>query len=155
MSSFTYDFSDFEGFAEKLRQSEQVVSQELRAGIDRTTLTGEGFTKENTPVRTGQLRRSIIHKAATYGGGVARGSWGTNTPYAKPVEDGRRGFAASPGKVLAFRPKGSTRVIFRKRVGPAKGHFMFRKAMIRIRPVHRREMDAAIKRIITRLGGAR
>ena len=154
MSSFSYDFSDFDDFAARMQKAPEIVGQELKTGVDRTTMTGEGFTKENTPVATGHLRRSISFTPATYGGGIARGQWGTVTPYARPVEEGRRGFSAGPGKVLAFKPKGSDRVIFRKRVGPAAGAFMFRKAMLRIRPVHRREMDGAIKRIIARLGGA-
>ena len=154
MSSFTIDFSDFDDFAARMQKAPEIVGQELKTGVDRTTIAGEGFTKENTPVATGNLRRNIIHKAATFSGGMARGSWGTVTPYARRVEEGRRGFSAGPGKVLAFKPKGSDRVIFRKRVGPAAGAFMFKKAMLRIRPVHRREMDGAIKRIIARLGGA-
>jgi len=151
--SFNIDFSEVHAWAGKVLNSENIVSQELRAGVDRTTLQGEGFTKEATPVRTGHLRRGIAHKAAVYAGGAATGSWGTNVPYAPPVEEGRRGFSAGPGKVLRFQPKGANGFIYRKRVGPAKGHFMFQKAKNRIRPVFRREMDGYIRRIVARLGG--
>lgn len=151
MSAFEFRFDDAHAFAAKMAAAPQIVGQEMTQGINRLTIKGEAFTKAETPVKTGHLRRSITHKPATFGGGVARGSWGTATPYALPVERGRRGFSAGPGKMLRFEIGG--KVLYRKRVGPAKGHFMFRKAEIRIRPMVKTEFQAVNRRIIARLGG--
>lgn len=50
---------------------------------------------------------------------------GPTVHYAKWVEEGRGPIHARPGGVLAFKPKGSSKMVFAKRVGPAKGiHFM-------------------------------
>lgn len=150
-----FDTREIQRWGDKLLASEKIVSGELRAGVDRTTAKGDEFTKEGTPLGpTKTLRRSTMVAPATYYGGVAKGSWFNLTPYAPIVESGRGPIVASPGKVLRFKPKGSDTFIYRKRVGPAKGHFMFRKAYQRIKPIYRREMDGAITRIVTRLGGA-
>lgn len=45
---------------------------------------------------------------------------GSDLHYAKWAEGGRGPIVARPGKVLAFRPRGSSTVVFAKRVGPAK-----------------------------------
>lgn len=70
-----------------------------RAGVVRSTATGD----------------AIYVEAATF--------------YARWVENGRGPVYARPGGVLAFVPKGGTRVIFRKRVGPAKGIRFLRRAL--------------------------
>lgn len=149
---FDIRFDDAKEFAARMAQAPQIVGDELTTGVDRLTLQGERFTKVETPVRTGHLRRSIAMTPAVFAGGVATGSWGTATPYARYVEEGRGPVVASPGKMLRFTVGG--RVLFRKRVGPARGRFMFRKALQRVRPLVQREMSAAISRIVSRLGGA-
>lgn len=147
---FEFRFDDAFEFAARMNAAEQVVGDEMTQGIDRLTLQGEAFTKAETPVKTGHLRRSIAHQPATYGGGVATGSWGTATPYAPYVEDGRGPVVASPGKMLRFEIGGT--VLYRKRVGPAAGKQMFRKATQRIRPMVAREFSAVAARIIARMG---
>lgn len=148
---FELRFDDAKAFAARMDAAPQIVGDELTQGIDRLTLQGEAFTKAETPVRTGLLRRSIAHKPATFGGGVATGSWGTATPYARYVEDGR-GPVVARGRALRFVIGGT--VFYRKRVGPAAGKHMFRKATQRIRPMVAREMSAVAARIIARMGGA-
>lgn len=148
-----FRFDDAHAFARKMAVAPEIVGKELTRAVDRITIQGEAYTKIETPVRTGHLRRSIAHKPAVFAGGVARGSWGTSTPYALPVEYGRRGFSARSGGVLRFVPKGSTKPIYRKRVGPAAGHFMFRKAKERIRPIVRREFRSATRNIVIQIVG--
>lgn len=151
---FDIRFDDARAFAARMAQAPQIVGDELTRSVDRVTLQGERYTKVETPVHTGHLKRSIAMQPATFAGGAATGSWGTNVPYALPVEEGRRGFSAGPGKVLRFIPKGSSTPIYRKRVGPARGHFMFKKALAKVRPLVGREMRDGIRRIVVRLGGA-
>src|SRR5690606_8708354 len=98
---FEFRFDDAKAFAARMDAAPQIVGDELTSGIDRLTLQGEAFTKAETPVRTGHLRRSIAHKPATFGGGVATGSWGTATPYARYVEEGR-GPVVARGRALRF-----------------------------------------------------
>lgn len=150
---FEFRFDDGHAFARKMAKAPEIVGKEMTRAVDRLTVRGEGFTKVETPVRKGHLRRSIAHKTAVFAGGVARGSWGTATPYAIPVERGRKGFSAGPGKVLRFIPKGSTKPIYRKRVGPATGHWMFRKAERRLRPYVRREFRDATRNIVVQIVG--
>lgn len=151
MSNVTFDATEMFEFAGRWDGAEQIVGQELTRGIDRVTIRAEAITKQNTGVKSGHGRRSITHKPATFGGGVAKGSWGTNVWYMKIHENGRGSVVASPGKMLRFEIGG--KVLFRKRVGPAAGRFMFRKAMIQVRPMVRREMQASAQRIASRLGG--
>lgn len=148
---FEIRFDDAKAFAQRLQAAPEIVGDEMTQGIDRLTIQGEAFTKAETPVRTGLLRRSIAHKPATFGGGVATGSWGTATPYARYVEDGR-GPVVARGRALRFTIGGT--VFYRKRVGPAAGKGMFRKATQRIRPMVDREFRAVAARIIARMGGA-
>jgi hypothetical protein len=147
---FEFRFDDAKAFATRLNAAPQIVGEEMTKGVDRLTIQGEAFTKADTPVKTGNLRRSIAHKPATFGGGVARGSWGTATPYAKWVEEGRGPIVAGPGKVLRFEIGGT--VLYRKRVRGAAGRFMFRNATARIRPMVAREFAAVGKRIVARMG---
>lgn len=151
---FDVRFDDARAFAARMAQAPQIVGDELTRSVDRLTLQGERYTKVETPVRTGHLRRSIAMSPATFAGGAATGSWGTATPYARWIEEGRGPVVASPGKVLRFIPKGSSTPIYRKRVGPARGHFMFKKALAKVRPLVGREMRDGIRRIVVRLGGA-
>lgn len=70
-----------------------------RAGVVRSTTTGD----------------AVYVEAATF--------------YALWVENGRGPVHARPGGVLAFVPKGGSRVIFRTSVGPAKGIKFLRRAL--------------------------
>lgn len=150
MADFEFRFDDAYRLAQRMAAAPQIVGEEMTRGIDRLTLQGEGFTKAETPVKTGHLRRSIAHKPATFAGGVATGSWGTATPYGRYVEEGR-GPVVARGRALRFEIGG--RVLYRKRVGPAQGRWMFRKATARIRPMIPREMNAVLRRIVARMGG--
>ena len=102
---FAIRFDDARAFAARMAQAPQIVGDELTRSVDRLTLQGERYTKVETPVRTGHLRRSIAMSPATFAGGAATGSWGTATPYARWIEEGRGPVVASPGKA-ALHPEG-------------------------------------------------
>jgi hypothetical protein len=140
-------------FSGRMLRSRQVVSEELRAGVDRCTALGERGSKQEVGVRTGHLRRSITTSRAVFAGGVARGSWGTNVPYARVHHDGRGPVVATNAKALRFVVNG--RVLYRKRVGPAKGNPFLRSVAARLRPRFVREFDVARNRIVVRLAGGR
>lgn len=138
-------------FSARMARSRTIVGEELSRAVDRCTFLGERESKGEVGVVTGHLRRSITASRATFAGGVARGSWGTNVPYARHVEFGRGPVVASPGKVLRFTIGG--RVLYRKRVGPARPRpFLFNVAA-RLKPRFRAEFATARTTIIRRLSG--
>lgn len=61
--------------------------------MSRIVITVEGQTKRRTPVRTGNLRRSITHRVERAG---ERGVVGTNISYAVFVHEGTRFMEAQP-----------------------------------------------------------
>lgn len=139
-----------EAFARRMAGSRAVVGEELARAVDRCTALGERESKGLVAVRTGHLRRSIAASRATFAGGVARGSWGTNVPYARHVEFGR-GPVVARGRALRFAVGGRT--IYRKRVGPARARpFLFNVAA-RLRPRFAAEFAAARDRVVARLTG--
>lgn len=144
-----FQFDDAHAFAGKLAGAQQVVQREMIAATNRLTLQGVAFAMQATPVRTGHLRRSNAAEPATFGGGVVTGKYGNATPYAPPVEFGRRGFSAGPGKVLRFVVGGQ--VLYRKSVGPAAARPFIRPSVARLRPLVPVEYGAALQRIIARL----
>lgn len=144
------DASDFFALGSRYAGAERVVGNALTRGVDRITIAGEGFAKQEVGVRTGHLRRSIAHKPATFGGGVARGSYGTATPYARYHEEGR-GPVVARGRALRFTIGGRT--IYRKRVGPAAGRWYMRKSRQRLGPIIARESKRMGADIIAGLGG--
>lgn len=147
---------DFDPFISRMAAAEPVVRDELRAGVDRTTLQGERLAKQhiraNGSVVTGTLFRGTTATPAVWGGGQVTGRYGTAVPYAKYVENGR-GPVVARGRALRFRPKGSGGYIFRKRVGPARPRPFMRPTVPVIRSVYAREMRASAQRIIAKLGG--
>lgn len=150
MSTITIDASEVYAFGARMRGGEAVVRSEVGRSMDRLVIQGEGFAKQNAPVRTGHLRRSIAYEATSWAGATARAAWGTATPYAEWVENGR-GPVVARGRALRFEIAG--RVIYRKRVGPAKGSRFMARSAERVRPLVGKEMDAAGNRIVLRLVG--
>lgn len=149
MSAITVDASQVMAFGIRMRAGEQVVRSEVGRAMDRLVIQGEGFAKQGVRVKTGHARRSIAHEPTRWGGGTARAAWGANFPYAEWEENGR-GPVVARGKALRFEIAG--RVIYRKRVGPAKGSRFMRKSLDRVRPLVGKEIDAAGNRIVMRLG---
>lgn len=141
------DLPDFIG---DMVGAEASVRQELVTGVNRTALQGEALAKRGAPVRTGQLRRSIAATPASASAGGVTATYGTATPYAPYVEYGRGPVVAGPGKVLRFEVGG--RVLYRKRVGPARPRPFIGPTVMQVRSILTREVDAAVIRILARLG---
>lgn len=96
--------------------------------IARRTIRVQSRARQLCPVDTGRLRSSISHQVKIENG-IPVGIVGTNVKYARWVHDGRGPITAKPGKVLAFKPKGSNAVVFARSVGPAKGQPFLTKAL--------------------------
>lgn len=153
MSDFTFEFLDAFEFAELMAAAPDVVEAEITTATDRVAIYGMGVSIKATPWKTGHLRRSHAQIPTSYSAGYARGGWGNATPYAEAVEKGRRGFSAKPGKVLAFTPKGSNQVIFRKSVGPAAAQPFMEPGREAAESRMDAEFSGAITRIVEALGG--
>ena len=147
--SLHIDASDFDRFGNRLGGAQRVVGNALTRGVDRLTIAAEGFAKQEVGVKTGHLRRSIAHRPATFAGGVATGSVGTNVPYARIHEEGR-GPVVARGKALRFQIGGKT--LYRKRVGPAAGRWYMKKARARVAPLMRREAQRMGAEIMADMG---
>jgi Bacteriophage HK97-gp10, putative tail-component len=150
------------GLARRLAGADRVVGEELARAVDRTTLAGEAVSKRLAPVDTGHLRRSIARERAVWAGGRALGRWGTNLPYAAPVEEGRRAGAPMPpaGVLLGWMRRhgipAAAEFPLRRAIGrrgiPAKPYL--KPALAQVRAPFRRECEAALARAARRLLGA-
>lgn len=136
-------------FGTRIGQAQNAIRDELRISTDRLTIQGAGFAQGPAPVRTGHLRRSIAHKPAVSAGGTVTGSYGTATPYARIVEEGR-GAITARGKALRFTIGGQ--VLYRKSVGPAAPRPFMRPSVERLRPLVGREYRAGLQRALARIG---
>ena len=158
MSDFDIRFEGLSEFVKRMQGADDVVRDEMVKATNRITLKGEAFAKQrvrnNGSVVTGTLVRSIAATPARWAGGEATGMFGTAVPYASIVEDGRGPITARPGKVLRFKPKGSSKFIFRKRVGPARAKPFIEPTRRWIVAVAEREYTVAARRIVQRLEGA-
>ncbi len=104
--TFTVDATDWVTMARQFGASAQVIEEELVIATRRVILVVEGLAKRYVKVDQGHLRRSITSKAEPIAGG-ARGIAGTNTPYAKAVERGRRAGAPMPpaGSLIGWKKR--------------------------------------------------
>jgi phage gpG-like protein len=134
----------------RLTGAERVVGAELRTMVNRLTIAGARASQGKVGVKTGTLRRSLTHQPATFAGGVARGAFGSNVPYARVHNDGR-GPVVARGRALRFTIGGV--VIFRKSVGPAKGRRYMEAGAAEVRRRMPGEI-AQLKRRIARALGA-
>lgn len=100
---------------DKLHTVAQRLPQQRRAALVKAAIIVEGEAKKRAPHDTGRLRSSITHALRDDETAVV----GTNIIYAPIQEFGgpKRNVIIEPkrAKVLAFIPKGETKVIFRKR----------------------------------------
>lgn len=126
-----------------------IVKEEMTTAMNRSVLMVEGSAKRIVPVKTGNLRRSLTHEVRATGGGVI-GVVGTNVKYARIVEEGRGPVVARAGGMLRFEIGGQ--VIFRNRVGPAKGKPYLKPGLRANQARIEREFDGAIIRVVRRIG---
>lgn len=145
---FDVDVSQITAWVHTVSGAEPIVHAEMTTAMQRSVLTLEGRAKGLAPVKTGTLRRSITGVVRP-GGGTITGVVGTNVPYARYVEFGR-GPVVAKGRALRFTIGG--RVLFRKRVGPAKANPFFRTAFAQSQAAILREFAEVIPRVARRLG---
>jgi hypothetical protein len=135
----------------RMQQAPQIVKEEMIRGVNEMAMAGQAQAMKLVGVKTGHLRRSITTTKATFAGGTVTASYGTNVPYARFHEEGRGPIVARPGRVLRFTING--KVLFRKRVGPAKGRRFFKGSLDWLRPQVARHARVMKQRIVNRLGG--
>jgi hypothetical protein len=149
--SISVDLGDIGDFNRRMQQAPQIIREEMVKGVNNATSAGTRQAHAYAPVKTGFLRGTIIRQPAAFAGGTVTGSYGTNTTYARIVEEGRGPVVAKPGKYLRFEIGG--KVFFRKRVGPAKGKFYMKRSRQWLEPQLSAEFRAVAQRIVNRLGG--
>ena len=142
------DASDAFRTATAFRQGPAIANDELRIGMQRSVHAVLGQSMKNTPVITGHLRRGQTSEVRGAGGTLI-GVVGTNVPYARAVHDGRGPVEARPGGVLRFVIRG--KVLYRKRVGPAKANPFMRNALAQMRPTIHKEFALVAGRIAKRI----
>lgn len=159
---FTVDISELVTLAQRYRGAGPVIQDELVNAGERASLAIEGLAKKYAPVDTGTLRRSITHAATPLAGGV-RAVAGTNVPYAKEVEEGRKPFEMPPGTLIRSgwlrrhnMPDSAEFFIRRKiaRFGIKPQPYLGR-AFAELKPQIEREFRAVPGRVLVRLRGGR
>jgi len=157
VTDLDFQFSDAYDMSARWARAPQITEREMVAATNRLTLQGERTAKQLAPVKTGNLRRAITASPATFGGGTVTGRWGVSVqskdgfPYHITAERGRRGFSASPGKVLVFTIGGRT--IHTKRVRAAAGRWYMRGSASAVKPRIVPEYRGALSRIIAAIAG--
>jgi hypothetical protein len=114
--------------ARRFTGAEAIIGRELVTMVDRLTIAGSTEAKGRVGVKTGTLR--------------------SNVPYAKVHNDGR-GPVVARGRALRFTIGGQ--VLFRKRVGPARGRKYMEAGAAVIRRRMPGEVAAAARRITAAL----
>lgn len=150
MSVIRIESPELAEFAHRYANAKTIIEEEMTGGVTRVAQAGEHKAKSLTPYKTGHLRRSITHTPAVFAGGTAMAMYGTNVPYARWVEEGRGPVVAKRARALRFTING--RVLFRKRVGPAKGKFYMKRSRDWLEPQLDVEFRAVVVRILRRLG---
>jgi hypothetical protein len=156
MAGLNVEFVGLDRWLAAMRGAPKVLETEMVGATNRLTLQGVSVAQSHAAVDTGHMRRSIVNKPATFGGGVVRGEFGTNArsaegfPYPIAIEKGRRGFGPVRARVLAFVAKGGEQV-FARYVGPAAAQPFMKPALDHLRPLVPREFRAALQRALARI----
>lgn len=153
-------FTGINEFSKQMAGSRQIIGEELVIFVDRQTIAGSAESKRKVGRRTRTLLRSIIHQPARFAGGTARGTWGSNVPYARYHNDGTKPHVIVPvrAKALAWRGGNSrSGMIFARRVNhPGTTGTRFMEAGFdHIKKTLVREKEACARRIAKRLMGGR
>jgi hypothetical protein len=150
------DTHEVKAYAAAMHKAPQVLKRETITAVNRVTTEGEAKAKRYVPTDTHNLQRSITMVAAREMGGAIRGAWGTNVPYARPMEDGRAAGSAMPpsGALLGWMGRhgidAKFEFVVRRAIGRhgiAGKHYM-KRAHDEVRPFLRRELQAAVKRTL-------
>ncbi len=104
--------------------------------ITRVVLLVERAVKQETPVRTGHLRRSFTHRVLSNTKGVV----GTNLSYARAVHNGRRAVTIRPRNGKALFWKGATHPVKVVHQKARAGNPFITRAADRVQPQVEREI---------------
>ncbi len=147
MADLRIDTENIDQFAAAMAASPKHLKAEMQGAMQRSVLMVERDAKAATPVKTGNLRRSITSTATPTEGKV-----GTNVPYARAVHDGRGEVRPIRAKVLRWVAPDGT-VVFARRSGPTRGKPFLLEPFTRLIPQIRREFQQVPKRVFAKLGG--
>lgn len=137
--SFQFDTSELDALASRMAGADRIVQQHLVRGVSDAGKIVEGHAKGIAPVKTGNYRRNITSQASAVAGG-ATAIVRAGAPYSIWVERGR-GPVVARGRALRFEVGG--RVVYTKRVGPAAGHYVFRRTLAATRARVRARLEQA------------
>jgi hypothetical protein len=153
------DTSAVKAYGAAMKRAPQILKRETITAVNRITTEGEARSKRYVPTDTHHLQRSIEVVSAREVGGGVRGAWGTNLPYAKTMEEGRRPGAPMPpsGVLLGWMRRHGIderfEFVVRRAIGRrgiAGKHYM-KRAHDEVRPFIQRELRAAVKRTLSQI----
>lgn len=121
---------------------------ELVPTMQRIVLTGEGYAKQEAPVKRGTLRGSITSRVEAAG---TRGVVGTNLSYARPVHEGSRPHTIRPRNARALFWKGARHPVRVVRHPGTKPNPFLMRALERLRPFAASELQQAGYRFYARV----
>lgn len=150
------DTKAIDSYARAMKAAPQTLKREIITGVNRITTAGEGLSKKYIQTDTHHAQRSLTMSPAREAGGVIRGAWGTNVPYRRVLEEGRRPGAPMPPSVVLLGwmrrhgiPESQEFVVRRAigRKGTVGSRFM-QRSRAEVKPLARREIQAAIRRTL-------
>ena len=125
MSGMHFDASEVVALASRMAGADRIMQTHLVAGVSDSGKYVEGGAKGIAPVVTGHYRRNITSSAQAAAGG-AQAIVRASAPYSRYVEYGR-GPIVARGKMLRFTVGG--RVVYARRVGPARAQHVMKRAL--------------------------
>jgi hypothetical protein len=150
------DTHEVKAYAAAMHKAPQVLKRETITAVNRSTTEGEGRSKRYIQTDTHAAQRSLTMVAAREMGGSIRGAWGTNIPYGRVLNDGRSPGSAMPpsGVLLGWMGRHGIdprmEFVIRRAIGRHgfKGSKFMDRARAEVRPLLRRELQAAVKRTL-------
>lgn len=160
---FRVDVSQLVTLSKRYAGAGPIIEDELVNAGARSMLAVEGLAKKYVKRDTATLQRSITSEAKPYAGGV-RATAGTNVPYARSVEEGRRPGGRMPPRGILIAsgwlrrhnlPDSAEFPILRAiaRRGIPAAPFLGR-AFTELKPQIAKEFQAVPGRVFVRLRGA-
>lgn len=149
------DIDGVDSLLARLDVAPEVLMAASTEAMTKSVFLVEAAVRANTPRVTGRLFSSIhgdVRPAPLLAGRIS-----TSVSYAPFVEMGRGPISAShltpSGKPGFLRFRGASGIVFRRRVGPAIGRFMFRAGLIAAGPEIRRAFREAARRVAESIRG--
>jgi HK97 gp10 family phage protein len=116
-----------------------LIAKNKRDAMSRAVLTVEAAAKRESPVKTGNLRRSITSRVER---GGDRGIVGTNARYARAVHEGTRPRVIRPRRARALFWRGARHPVKSVRHPGTRANPFLERAMRVSKPAVERELAA-------------